>query len=383
MAALAALFLVCNPYWILHARQCRYYALSSLFLVLALLAYLRWQRGGRLGATAFVAVAWGWFQSDYGTVWPVLAVLSLDSVLARARPLRATAAVAAVLAAAIAPFFYYYELWGRGAPLMGWRQRFADSLFNLNEYVAPVLLLLAAGALLAWRWKSLTFAERHAIAASLGILLALIFWVPTVAYPYLRYSIVAAPAGCLLAAWTIVRACGARSSWFAWPAAALLLLTPWASLPLHALAPPPDWYTENAWFRTEFCALRASVFGQQPDPNRMVIDWLRRNAAPSDEILINYEDLPLMFYLPNPIRGGISAYRVEDDSRTPPRFVILRHSVDFTHWTIFLREVQRYQWEPVPLKVPDLPWGNNPDPMGQYDDPWSEPDLYIARRTGP
>ncbi len=383
MAALAALFLVCNPYWILHARQCRYYALASLFLVLTLLAYLRWQRGGRWGATAFVAAAWCWFQVDYGTVWPVLAVLFLDALLARTRPLRNTAAVAAALAAALAPFLYYYELWGRGSPLAGWPERFQDNVFNLNEYVAPAVVLLAATALLVRRWKSLAGPERHVVALSLGILLVLALWIPTVAYPYLRYSIIAAPVGGLLAAWTLVRVCGNRTAWIAWPAAALLILTPWASLPLHAVVPPPDWYPPNDWFRTEFADLRTSVFGHQPDPNRLVIDWLRKNAAPSDEILINYEDLPLMFYLPNPIRGGISAFRVEDDARTPPRFVILRRSVDFVHWPLFNREVQRYQWAPVPVQAPDLLWGNNPDPMGQYENPWKEPNLYIARRIGP
>jgi hypothetical protein len=152
-------------------------------------------------------------------------------------------------------------------------------------------------------------------------------------------------------------------------------------MPLTALR--PHWRTPNPWFRAEFSALGASVFGHQPDPNRLVIEWLQRNAAPSDEILINYEDIPLMFYLPNPIRGGISAFRVEDDARTPPRFLILRHSVTFVHWPIFLREAQRYQWAPVPLKVPDSAWGNNPDPTSQYQNPEQEPDLYIARRIGP
>ena len=51
------------------------------------------------------------------------------------------------------------------------------------------------------------------------------------------------------------------------------------------------------------------------------------NAAPNDEILINYEDIPLMYYLPNPIRGGISAFRVEDDRtnlrRRGPRHALL------------------------------------------------------------
>jgi hypothetical protein len=383
MAALAALFLVFNPYWILHARQCRYYSLSSLFLVLTLLGYARWQWGGRGGAAAFVAAAWCWFQVDYGTVWPAFAVLFLGAFLADRHGWRRTAATGAALAAAIAPFFYYYRLWRdrRPSPLP-WSHLFFGNLFNMNEYMAPALVGLAAAALLVWRWKSLGPAERRLVAVSGGIIVALTLWIPVVApEPYLRYAIVAAPASALMTAWVVVRACGTRFARLAWPVAALLIVTPWASMPLTALR--PHWRTPNPWFRAEFSALGASVFGHQPDPNRLVIEWLQRNAAPSDEILINYEDIPLMFYLPNPIRGGISAFRVEDDARTPPRFLILRHSVTFVHWPIFLREAQRYQWAPVPLKVPDSAWGNNPDPTSQYQNPEQEPDLYIARRIGP
>jgi len=70
-AALAAVLLLCNSYWILHARQCRYYSVSSLFLVLTLIAFARWQWGGR-SAAAFLVTAWCWFQVDYGTVLPVV-----------------------------------------------------------------------------------------------------------------------------------------------------------------------------------------------------------------------------------------------------------------------------------------------------------------------
>ena len=151
-------------------------------------------------------------------------------------------------------------------------------------------------------------------------------------------------------------------------------------MPLNAVAPPPEWWQGSIWYRSELKDLRAEIFGHQADPNRLVIDWLRKNAAPTDEILINYEDFPLMYYLPNPIRGGIATFRVEDDAKTPPRFVIFRHAADFVHWTILDREVARYQWERVPLKAPDVQWGNNPDPMGN-DDPSAAPNLYIARRV--
>ena len=179
MAAISALLLLSNAYWILHARQCRYYSLSSLLLVATLITYLRWQRADRRGAAAFVAAAWCWFQVDYGTVWPVFAVLVLDALVARRRGFRQTAAVFGVLAAAMAPFLYYYELWGRNMEPVRERQEiFWVNLFNTNEYVAPLLLVLAAVALAAWRWKFLTAAERHLVAIACAIPVALLLWVP-------------------------------------------------------------------------------------------------------------------------------------------------------------------------------------------------------------
>jgi 4-amino-4-deoxy-L-arabinose transferase-like glycosyltransferase len=44
VAGVASLLLLGNVYWILHARQCRYYALSSLLLLLAAWAWTRWMR---------------------------------------------------------------------------------------------------------------------------------------------------------------------------------------------------------------------------------------------------------------------------------------------------------------------------------------------------
>ncbi len=59
-----------------------------------------------------------------------------------------------------------------------------------------------------------------------------------------------------------------------------------------------------------------------------------------------------MFYLPNPIRGGIAAFRAEDDGEQPPSFLVIRRSVPFVHWPVFQREVGRYQWIMHPLRLP-------------------------------
>jgi len=289
MATISALLLLSDAYWILHARQCRYYSLSSLLLVATLVAYLRWQRADRWGAGAFVAAAWCWFQVDYGTVWPVFAVLLLDSLAARRRGLRQTAMVAAALAAAIAPFLYYYELWGRNmAPARGRWEIFRVNWFNTNEYVAPLLLVLAAAALLTWRWKRLETGERHLVAIACAIPVALLAWVPVVAPDaFLRYIILAAPLGSLVGAWILVRGCGARAPRLAWWGAAVLMATPWASLPGRLPVPSPDRYEAGSMWRSELGILGSEVFGHRPDPNRMTVEWLRENAAPSDEILID------------------------------------------------------------------------------------------------
>jgi hypothetical protein len=381
MATLAAAMLALNAYWILHGRQCRYYPLSSLFLLLALGAYWRWQRGRRLGAATFVAASWCWFQIDYGTFWPVCAVLFLDAILARPRAGWRTAGVGLALAASVAPFVSYYQLWGRRSFQVGsWAERFRDNFVNLDLYVVSALVLTAAAGLLAWRWRRLPPVERRLVAICCAILAALALWVPSVASAsFLRYVVVAAPLGCLVAAWVLVRGTGRRGTILAWLGAAVLVLTPWASLPVRIGFPAAE-TGPFTLIRPELPALLDRVFGHPPDPNRIVIDWLASHAAPDDEILINYEDVPLMFYLPNPIRGGIAAFRVEDHTRSP-QFAIMRRSVSVVYPQIFNRELGRYRWIKVPLHAPDVPWGNNPDPKAIRIDARTAPDLLIARRA--
>ncbi|HEX3819943.1 MAG TPA: hypothetical protein VHW45_06410 [Candidatus Sulfotelmatobacter sp.] len=379
MALLACTFLVLNAYWIVHARQCRYYSLSSLFLVLTIATYAGWQWGDRWGALGFAVSAWCWFQVDYGTVWPVLGIVFADALIAQRHSLWRPVMVGGVLAAAIAPFAYYYELWGRLSIRAGtWHERFVRNVYNINEFILPIVLLALAIALLAYRAKNLPAPERRLVAIACAILLVFFFWVPSVApAAFLRYSIIVAPLGCLLAAWVLVRLGNLLSPAVTWAGAAIFLLTPWWGLPLHLLR--PSTLRHAAIIRPEFNLLTNAVLGREPDPNRPIIEWLKQNAAPDAEILIDYEDIPLMFYLPNPIRGGISAFRVEDDATRPPDFLVLRRSVDFVHWPVFNREIQRYNWSPIPIQAPDIVCGNCPDPVERYDAAHA-PAIFFARR---
>jgi hypothetical protein len=173
-----------------------------------------------------------------------------------------------------------------------------------------------------------------------------------------------------VAAWALATAFH-RSSALMWAGAAILAVTPWLTLSFEAVVRP------------ELRAMAREVFTPRKDPNGMVVEWLRANAKPTDEVLVNYEDIPLMYYLPNPVRGGIAAFRVEDDAKRPPDFLVLRRSVGFVHWPVFEREVNRYRWERIPLGAPDVPWGNNPDPIAAGHDPSRADELILARRLAP
>jgi hypothetical protein len=384
VAILACVFLISNSYWILHSRQCRYYVLSSMFLMLTVTAYAYWQGGGRAGALMFVTAAWCWFQVDYGTVWPVFAVLFVDAFIADRRRFWRPLLVGTALALAIAPFLYYYELWGRLSTRNGtWSQRFLLNLFNANEYLVPVVIGAAAIAILVYRRRTLPVLDKRLVRIVCAIFTALLFWIPSVApAPFLRYLIAVAPLGCLLVAWVFIRLGERVFRGFAWAAAVIYVVTPWLSLPLHAL---PIRQRDVSLFRQELSALGRDVFGHPADPNGPVIEWLKQNANPSDEILINYEDVPLMFYLPNPIRGGIAAFRAEDDDKRPPDFLLLRRSADFGHWAVFDRETHRYSWQLIPINAPDIRCGICADPIAQehrdagYDADHATP-LFIGRR---
>jgi len=387
MAGLASLILTLNVYWLLHSRQCRYYALSGLCFLLTLLAYQGWRAGKRWGWLWLAVACWVWFHVDYGTVWPVFGVLFgyallEDGITQGWRAAGKTVALGGGLTVALIPSVVYYELWGRQSVQIGdWAYRFMGTCFNINEFILPISLLILTIALLVLRWRQWPAAERRLVAVAAATMVAMIFWVPTVAPEvFVRYLIIVAPAGCLLAAWGLTRLLTPLSPLLPPLFAALLIVTPWFCKPLSALIDTSGELTGGAFLRSEWAVLREHIFATRPDPNRAVIDWLAANAQPNDEVLINYEDAPLMYYLPNPIRGGIPAFRAEDDARLPPKFAVMRQSVPFVHWAVFERELDRYSWQRIPLRAPDVIWGNIPDPMQGMLDPYHAEDLILLRR---
>ena len=397
IAWLAAAMLVANVYWVIHSRQCRYYSLSGLFLMLTLIAFMRWQSGRPFGRALFVLSGWCFFQMEYGSFWPVTGVLLVAAALASRRRILSVLLVGAILGASIAPWVWYYGLADRlhagGVP---WASKFLLNLFHMNQFLIAMVVLLGAVAVLRLRWRALAPAARMMLSVSLAILFTALVWVPSVTpYAFHRFIVHLSPLAALVTAWMLCEGAALvvvrlrRREIFrcvlAGAAAAFLVVFPFVS---NTVAYPLQKFVRTAptgdLLRPEWSVLAEEVFTPREDPNRKVIEALRPIIAPGDEILVNYEDVPLMFYTDNPVRGGVPCFRVEDRSKPPPRFLIYRRSVTFVHTAVFEREIRRYRWRIIHTGAADVPWGNIPEPgLRPPLDSSSFPEVIVAENMGP
>ncbi|MCE9613773.1 MAG: glycosyltransferase family 39 protein [Lentisphaerae bacterium] len=370
-----AAILSSNVFWVIHSRQCRYYALSSLFVLLMVIAFIRWQQGRSWSKSLFVFTALCAFHVDYGSFFPTIGTLLLVATWAAWPRLRQVLFVGLAIGATIAPWVWYYRLINRMGPsAAAWPDKFLLNLFHLNQFLIPVLLLLLAGVLLATRWRRMDRMPRQILFISVALLLASLLWVPTVApFAFYRYIVQLTPLASLCSAWVlcqvttlILRRDSRGVLWYL--ILGLLGVSLVACPVLSNLLPGQfDRLIRRRAFpdlilRPEWAVLYREVFTPAPDPNRLTVEALSRLASSHEEVLINYEDIPLMFYTDYRIRGGIASFRVEDSARKPPRFLIYRQSASFVDASAYIREVGRYRWRRIPLDIPDVPWGNFPEP---------------------
>ena len=288
IAWLAAAMLVANVFWIIHSRQCRYYSLSCLFLMLTLITFMQWQAGRRFGGVLFVLSAWCWFQMDYGSFWPMIGILLAAAAIACWPRISSVAAVGAAIGISVAPWVWYYELADRlrPGPVPSWTYKFLLNLFHMNQFLLPGLVLAAALMVLWFRWSKTIASARMVLTVSIAMLLAALIWVPTVTqYAFLRYIVHLSPLAAIVTAWVLcegarrlfVRTTGREvmCSVTAVSAAVFLAVCPLLS---NVLAYPIQSYFNrpvvNDFVRSDWTAFAEEVLDPQPDPNRETIETL-------------------------------------------------------------------------------------------------------------
>ncbi|MEW6744444.1 MAG: glycosyltransferase family 39 protein [Planctomycetota bacterium] len=345
---LAALLLVTSVPFLLLVRQCRYYSAAAFFSLLGLHAYLSLLQRKRGSAILFVVATTLVVHSHHIYIAPLLATTFLHAAFFHRERLRLVFLTSAVAVLINLPAL----LWFLGAPyeeryvmtavavrvsLAYYAEQMARHLFH------PALLLLAAlnGAFAWWRRGHPPRPGPRTVQALslLALFVLTTFVVLCVSNPqqHFRYLAPMIPAVCLVIALILERT-------HTVVAGAVLV-----ALALHGSM--LDYVYE--------------ITHDYRGPVKGIVSYLREHSDPDDTVAISYDDLPVKFYTPLRVIGGLTGEDLSDAKRAD--FVIVRYHFscgkDQYVRSFLIKNVDFINYRRVTIDYPDLPTENREDPF--------------------
>ena len=396
------LTITCVPL-LLHSRQCRYYALLPLLSLLVVDSYLSVLTKPNSKHLAMIVV-WGtiFLNSFFPGAFLLGVALTID--LIRRRPagdvLKKLATTGAIILVLNLPIAWFCRIWDRrfGTESFfndraAWGMYLVRYLLTLNNYFFPFSVIIAACAL---KWKS--FDRQKFLANELNFLFFVICATHLVGfavlsdYPFSRYILGITPFLMFFAS-SCIETISFNKPWLIWPVAAVVTMTNVLNclpLPLlrHTKLQDAQWTTAGidlhfidpknvrfSYARGEVKALinqalefpflnyLRSLVHPPNGPIDLIVDYLQKNAAPTDRVKISYGDLPLMFHTDLTITGST------ETGQPGPEWIISRHFRPLRTDDQFFRENSGYHYTKITIPFPDLQWNNQPDPLYHYYDP--------------
>lgn len=368
----AGVLTICVGFLLL-SRQCRYYSASICFTLMSVIGYWRLMRSERGGYWLLISGMTLLFQTHYVYTGICGAAMMSHCGLyhrERGKPL-AIAALWVVLLSL--PWVIWFLKMKYGAryggrtfdPLQTW-----DDLAMFVRFIAADMIpwaLLPIPFLVSHfrrQYGIRTTDQSHAgTRALLGILIAahLLMLAPIIPKAFFRYLAPIIPLTALLVGRWIADASRIHKALAGWAVAVVILSWPCAD------------FVKEQWRPVR-------------SPGEAIVQYLKVHSTPHEVIAANYGDLPLKFYLPNRVIGGLAG---EDLAQWQlPEWVILRkhlcggkQSVDdqLRNW------VATGQYEEITLDAPDTAFEHREDPSARlFATDWHEqPVLIYRRRSSP
>ena len=365
LARWGAFLLTTHVPFLLHMRQCRYYAPSVLFSLWTVLAYWRLLRGKRWAFPELVLAMFLLFHANHGVFLPVLLGLGLH--LALNRPDRATlrrAAGAGIIALALtAPFLYYLQS-GQHHAGSSWKEISHHAQFyfrQINTYLLPLtvwalpLLVWRSSFRPAWGSRGSQLRESWRLAACL-VAAGLIFLIFVPYQRHFRYLVYLIPWLLLVQAALLKQTVRSRRPLGLALAGLLVFTNAHYALPNLLLSGQ-----EKGKLRSYPWELLGELTHTYRGPMDGVVELVNREGKPGQTAKIPYEEYTLFLYTPLRVE---SFARMEEFAReTTPDWIVLRRDWlpgGFLESDYFRRI--RGSYREILLDVPDIPWQNRPDP---------------------
>ncbi len=390
-ANLAAAWLATSVVFILFSRECRGYGVGAFLALAGLMAFrARWQ--SRLGPAAWLVASFGLlFYANYLLFFSYSGAFLLAAVLLyrREMPLWRSLGLSLLIVLMVVPGMLLFRLKQQSGMLdltmLG---------VNLEHYYGNILMFmipLPVALGLAWHWREifrgrLSFLkdsqERFILFLVLLILFntAIISLVPQREH---RYQVHLYPLCAILLGWVILRV-GRWHKFSGVLLGLLLVCTNWLCLvPMYWLGianrPPTNDFHMLTYPNLSLRLYLGELFSTYPDVNASLISFFNTQGRPGDAILTTYGDLPLQFYTPYKVVGGLQ-WR-DPPCGGLPRWVVKRFNTGTDRQGLLNRSeelILRYprlarEYEAIVLPYPDEPYGNRADPYHHHFLPPSEP----------
>lgn len=383
------LLVLCVPFALL-LRQCRYYAPSAFFTLLMLDAYLHLRGGTQWGIPYLVLAAVLLYHSHYGAFFPSVIALGVDMLVSRERRdgWRRFLIALVLITAFVLPWAHFMRVLYRGQPFR--LDRFAahvgQHVVYITAWVFP--LVLVALLLIAWgrsqRGGELALSPQQAgfcRLASIVVVINVLMLSAAAAFDWVFFRYIAHLIPLLLAMLAIVIVLVMER----WPVGgygllALLLVCNGLHMLPYGLPGVRDLEWSGLWsesgafqaldevwnkagrFRSSLWMYAQELTHSYDGPNEGLIGYLLAHARPGQTLLVNYEDLPLMFYTDLRVLGGLSGHGLSDGVQ--PDWVVDRKHGSYRDQLAAV--VGAGSYERIEIPYPDIRWENRPEPGGHH-----------------
>ena len=365
---LTVALLTCSVPFLLHMRQCRYYAMSTLLLAWLCLLYLKFiERPTPRRAWSVAGMLALLFHTNYGTWVPVIAAIALDQLFLRRRILlrQLLIPMLTMLLLTIPWAVSTYQATVVGAlSLHRMGNHLAFYIRTTNKYLAPLAFMAGMTLVAMVFFRVRPWRLRWTSAARFLVLIALL-QLAFLVIPdqrQIRYLISVMPLLALGQAWWLTR-------W--WHHSRLvggLFIPLFLFTNIHQCASGPG--IPLAHFAYE-------LTHRYVGPMEGIVSLLQEDGWPDNTVKIPYDDRTLMFYTDLIIESNEDFVRASD-----PDWFIPRRG-----WSpkVFMNSLYVYgmkqSYQRIVLDAPDSYWQNREDPgLHLYRSPMWAPGVVVYRK---
>ncbi len=392
-ANLSALFYTTSVPFLLYVRQCRYYAIVLLCVVLMLFFLLR-PRRSPAHWVGFVIVAFFLFHSNYFLCIALLGAFAAGVVLMRLTgrfPTREFIWGIGSATAVILPGMLLYHSYRLSPGDIGrsFLKNLLSYLTNLNDFFFPLILMLGLMAVLVVNRRAGKRLLRgmdgmRVLSGGLVLLLSYIILLSFAPFAFLRYLIAAFPVMILLLSSAVFLLSPGRRGMTYLLSAVLIGSNLLNALPGYALG----WSPARKKIRSYPAEYIHELYSPPKGPIHAIVDYLRQHANPEDVVLMTYGDLPIKFYTGLAVHGGLTGEDLQKLDRSRVQWIIARYYIasigpkkdEYVHK--FIKDnFEDDDFIRITLDVPDTLFENSPNPrLHQFETTRLAPKVVIFKR---